>query len=353
MSLSEYYSNLPYDLAGARSKNRFKNELLWGFKKMLEIYKKDIDFTIVFDYCCDIEIHKEDGFEFYQVKTQNDNNSYTVDKMVKRNSSGVSILGNLYKLKYDPLNKETDTTHVTLVSNAPLSDGKTAYNNIEIVDLASIDNKAVKKIKTNMKEELRLKEDINLKNTNFERTGLDLFSPDKTLIGEVVVFFEEIYNKEPKKVSVLFKIMKNEIETKATYELKAQNYEHLLEKKGINRDFLDRFLESYIERTDEAVEKANNFISQFNFRKRQRLSSALTQVIIYLSSNNKVVQNLEKQILKYFIDDIDLLPEDDLEIIEYISEEMIKMKPIEISREEVQALVILVMQKFEEGVYPE
>src|SRR5690606_20377193 len=139
----------------SRSKNRFKNELLWGFKKMLEIYKKDIDFTIVFDYCCDIEIHKEDGFEFYQVKTQNDNNSYTVDKMVKRNSSGVSILGNLYKLKYDPLNKETDTTHVTLVSNAPLSDGKTAYNNIEIVDLASIDNKAVKKIKTNMKEELK------------------------------------------------------------------------------------------------------------------------------------------------------------------------------------------------------
>jgi len=354
LNLSEYYANLPYDLAGSRAKNRFRNEILWGFKKMLEIYKKDIEFTIVFDYCCDIEIHKTEGFEFYQVKTQNDNGSYTIDKMIRRNTSGDSVLGKLYKLKYDSLSKENDKTQITLVSNAPLSDGKTAYNNREKVDLSSLNSVAVAKIKKNMKEELKLIKEINLKNTSFEKTGIDLIYPEKTLIGETVIFFEDTFNSEPKKVHMLFKILKNEIETKASYELKVHDYKDLLEKKGINKVFLDGFLKNYIEKADIAVEKAKVFIDQLHansFKKRYRLNSALTQVIIQLCNNNKSVQKIEIQIQKYIKDNVEDIPEDDLETIELISQEMAKIKPIEVSNEEIQALVILVMKKFEEGVY--
>lgn len=53
-------------------KNRFKNELLWGVHKILELYKNGIEYNVVFDYVCDIEIHlTEDKFEFYQIKTHN------------------------------------------------------------------------------------------------------------------------------------------------------------------------------------------------------------------------------------------------------------------------------------------
>lgn len=64
--------NLPHDLSGAMAKKRFKNELLWGVRKILELYKAGEEYVVVFDYVCDIEIHfKEKAFEFYQIKTHN------------------------------------------------------------------------------------------------------------------------------------------------------------------------------------------------------------------------------------------------------------------------------------------
>ena len=49
MSKSQVYEMLPYDLSGSRSKNRFRNELLWGLEKLYEIYKTGEDFCIIFD----------------------------------------------------------------------------------------------------------------------------------------------------------------------------------------------------------------------------------------------------------------------------------------------------------------
>ncbi|EOY7209651.1 dsDNA nuclease domain-containing protein [Clostridioides difficile] len=84
MSKIEYYMNLPYDLSGSMSKNRFRNELLWGLKKMYELYKTNEDFVVVFDYRCDIEVHLENKFEFYQVKTQNNSGTYTINKLTDK-----------------------------------------------------------------------------------------------------------------------------------------------------------------------------------------------------------------------------------------------------------------------------
>ena len=118
MSVNEHYMNLPFDLSGSRAKNRFRNELLWGLKKMLELYKDGNDFTMVFDYSCDIEVHKQDSLEFYQLKTQNNSNAYTIDRILKTNNSGDSILGKLYILKYDPKSSEKDDIKISLVCNA-------------------------------------------------------------------------------------------------------------------------------------------------------------------------------------------------------------------------------------------
>ncbi|MBT2730435.1 DUF4297 domain-containing protein [Bacillus sp. ISL-75] len=352
MSMSDYYMNLPYDLAGSRAKNRFRNEILWGLKKILELYKEDIEFTMVFDYSCDIEVHKTDSFEFYQVKTQNDNGTYMVDKLIKRNKSGDSVFGKLYKLKYDPQNNENNDITIGLVSNAPLNDGKKTYNNIQKVNLASIDPEAVEKIKKNMKIELELSEGINLKNSSFEKTGMDLIYPEKTLIGEIVLFFEDTFNSEPKKVG--FKLLKGEIERKASYELKLPVYEDILEKKGVSKAFLDRFMSNYIEKTDVAVEKAKMFIEEIykdSFRKKCTMLRSLSQVMGQLSSNNKQLKKIETEIIDWLIEKLYDLPENEIEIIEVISKEMNNHKPIEMSGEDIQALIILVMKKYEEGVY--
>lgn len=124
MSIIESYMNSPYDLSGSMSKNRFRNEILWGLKRILELYKLDKKFTVVFDYKCDVEVHLEDGFEFYQLKTQNDNGSYTVRKLIGKNKNGDSVLGKLYILKFNEKGEEQDEIKVAVVSNAPLSAGK-------------------------------------------------------------------------------------------------------------------------------------------------------------------------------------------------------------------------------------
>ena len=48
MEYSDYYMNLPLDLAGSRTKNRFRVELLWGISKLIDAYKQYDDYTVVF-----------------------------------------------------------------------------------------------------------------------------------------------------------------------------------------------------------------------------------------------------------------------------------------------------------------
>ncbi|KAA0761721.1 dsDNA nuclease domain-containing protein [Bacillus sp. TE8-1] len=353
MPLANYYMNLPFDLSGSIAKNRFRNEILWGLKKMFDLYKEDIEFTVVFDYSCDIEVHKENCFEFYQVKTQNDNGTYTVNKLTKKNKSGDSVIGKLYKLKYNPSGDECEETKVALVSNVPLNDGKKVHNNFEMVELNKIDQKAIVLIKKCIKDELNLKKDISLENADFIKTGMDLVNPEKTLIGETVLFFEEKFNCEPKKVNTLYRLLQSEVFNKASFELQLTNYDEVLKKKGINKEFLDEVLNKYIENTDTAVDEVRRFIGkQFenNFKARLKLNTALMQVSSSLRSN-KQLKNIEGQIVEYIQDQIDILPESDIEIVEHISEKMYYLKTPEISKEELQVLILLVLKRLEEGVY--
>lgn len=92
----EVYNSLPFDLAESRSKNRFRSELLWGIIKFYSISEEAI---IIFDYFCDIEIHFGEKYEFYQIKTDKENASYTIDRLIKPNKSKESILGKVYILK--------------------------------------------------------------------------------------------------------------------------------------------------------------------------------------------------------------------------------------------------------------
>jgi len=347
--------NLPFDLSGSRAKNRFRNELLWGLKKMLELYKEGDDFTMVFDYSCDIEVHKQDDLEFYQLKTQNNFNSYTIDKILKPNNAGDSILGKLYVLKYDSKNTEKDNIKISLVCNAPLNDGKTTFNNVEIVDMATINPEAVKKIKEKIKSELKLTKEINLNNSQYEKTSMDLIYPEKTLIGEIALFFEETFNSEPKKVNMLFKMLKGEVERKASFELAENTYTGILEKKGVSKTYLDAFLHDYKDTVDTAVEKAKKFVEvhyQDSFLTKLKLLRSISQIMSQLSLNNMQIKILEEKIKENFSEEnISNLPETEIEIIEEICKKMMPNKSIEISESDIKALVILVMKKLEEGVY--
>ncbi len=221
--------------------------------------------------------------------------------------------------------------------------------------MATIDSKAVNKIKEKMKNELKLTKEINLKNSHYEKTSMDLIYPEKNLIGEIVLFFEDTFKSEPKKANMLFKMLKGEIERKASFELTENNYESILEKKGVSRTYLDVFLHNYKDTADIAIEKAKKFVEDHykdDFRVKLSLLRAISHMMSQLSRNNMQLTLLEEEIKNYFSEEnIVNLPKKEVEIIEQICKEMIPDKPIEVSNSEIKALVIIVMKKLEEEVY--
>ncbi|MDO3680173.1 dsDNA nuclease domain-containing protein [Paenibacillus ehimensis] len=347
------YMSLPYDLSGSMSKNRFRNEMLWGLKKILDLYRANKNFTIVFDYKCDIEIHLEDNYEFYQLKTRNDHTAYTLARLIKKDKVGNSILGKLYTLKYAEDDKEADKVVVALVSNAPINDGKKVYSNCESTLFTSMDEKAIKKVKEALKNELSKQEELKLENTYYIRTSMDLINPEKTLIGELSLFFEAVFNTEPKKVNSLYRILYSEISTKASYELELSSYDEILEKKGIGKSELTRIFNKYIDNTDISVIKTKDFIEvHYNnsFKDRLELKKALNQIVIELPSNQSM-KKLEEKIISFIEKNIETFPETDLEIVEFICGALEKSKLIEMTNAEFRILVLFTLKRFEEGVY--
>ena len=346
-----YYMNLSYDLSGSMSKNRFRYELLWGLRKMLYLFKQEKEFTVVFDYVCDIEVHLDTHFEFYQLKTQN-KNSYTIDKPTKIKDKTKSILGNLYLLKYDENMIEKDKTCIYVVSNVPLK-GNKLYTDSEIINLDDIDKGSKDILKQRLKSELKLSEDINLKNTYFIRTSMNLIDPSKEIIGEISIFFEEVFGEECKRTNSLYRILAEEVLSKGCYELKTNDYEELIEKKGFTRDRLEKILNKFVDKNDDSlnmVKKSIEDITKNDFSKKIKLKLALSNILINLPKS-KDLQSIENDIVIYIHENLDKLNKTEKEIIEIIMKTIEHKKTIEISNEEMEILILLTLKKYEEGVY--
>ena len=140
MSIKESYEKLPFDLSGARTKNRFDFEILYGIELLIDNYHVLNDFTVVFDYVCDIELHCNDdeSLKFYQVKTTNTGKPNNINFLTKKdNKSKDSIIGKIYKISN---NNTSSNISVLLVSNAPLINNKFVTKPNEAILLSDIDD---------------------------------------------------------------------------------------------------------------------------------------------------------------------------------------------------------------------
>lgn len=234
MSMNSYMK-LPYDLSGAMAKNRFKNEILWGLHKILDIYTDEKDFSVVFDYVCDIEVHWEDGkYEFYQIKTSNSGEAYTQTKLTKVGKKENSVFAKIYILK-NKFDGEKENIKLAVVSNKPFKDKNSKlYNNIEVLNFNSLDDDVKNRIKDDIKQELNI-DNVNFDNINFIYTTIDLINPKNTLTGEIVNFFKDTLGVEIKKPTVLYNVLVDIIMQKAEYEMKSNTYEELIKNKAIKK----------------------------------------------------------------------------------------------------------------------
>ena len=346
------YLKLPFDLAGSRSKNRFRNEMLWGLKKIIELHEDDAPYTVVFDYSCDVEVHKDNNFEYYQLKTQNDNGGYKLDTILKQSKTGKSVLGKLYILKYDTCEKECDCIKLALVSNAPLDIGSKVYKSIDNIELLKLDNKTVEKIRTKLMEELN-KDKVALNNSYYIRTGLDLNNPNATLIGEVSIFYEKKFNMEPPKINALYRLLSEEIAIKACYENEICDYDDLLSMKGISRNRVDILLNMFNENTEISYEKTKEQIEQrygHSFRLRMGRLRSLAKIKIRFEKD-KWLQNFEIKIRNFIIEKIDTLPEKDEEVVGFVISNFKDEIVIDFDVIDLEVLVYLIMMKMQEDTY--
>lgn len=343
MDSKSFYMSLPHDISGSRTKNRFRLELLWGISKILDLIEND-DFTVVFDYACDIEVHIKDGFEFYQIKTRSGTASYTQKSLTKVDGEN-SILGKLYLLNSS---NPSFQTKLAIVSNSPLSDGPIRVNNEEIC-FNSLSLRAKNEMEASLKKELSLSS-IDLSNVYFLHTNFDFANPQNEIIGKLCVSFEKIKNCEPTNPNALYRLIYETVSDKACYEYTSEEYNKLIALKGITKAEFEDILETHTNNAKTGIRQTEQYIDSLSdIQARRKYKKVLPSVMKQLCTSH-YFKNLEREIGIFLISNSNRLKEMEL-ILDALIQEFHNRFPKEISNEEKVVFYIIIVHRFIEGVY--
>lgn len=241
MALDEIYNLLVKDLAGSTAKNRFRNELLWGIKKIYYTYtNSDEDFFIIFDYACDIELGMNGLLYLYQIKTKRSSGSnFTIHQLTTIGKEDKhSILSNLLRQDVSQEIKE-----LNIVANRNLKCVKSELSNTEFLCLDDLEDTEKKVINDHIISILGDK--ANLKKCNFIFSNVPLIKTDMTLLGETVEFLNTSMGSNENNATHFYAYLRKLVEEKATYELYTKSLTDTIDKKGITRADIDLLLKSY------------------------------------------------------------------------------------------------------------
>jgi len=350
MNLSEVYRTIPYDLSGSISKNRFRQEILWGVSKMFDLLDKP-QFCVIFDYKCDIEIHLSDSIEFYQIKSQKAQKPYTFKQLSKVDGTR-SVIGKLFVLK-DASCGET-RIKCTLVSNRFLKINKKELADAEVVDFDSLDDKLKSVVQNALKVELN-RADIDLKDLFYIYTSMDLIAPENSVKGHIDSCFEKIKGCEPVKPNALHRLIFDTVQKKACYEFASDDFDELVRKKGVTKDELDSILEQYKEKTDNSLEQVQAYIegTYQKVSERKKLKTALAKVF-EAEYNSQILQRKEQEISEFLLhkdESGDLSDSSTEAIADNLLSVFGDTFPIEYSNQDKYVFILLIIKRWEDGKY--
>ena len=341
MDIAEYYKKLPYDLSGSRSKNRFRVELLWGVSVMLDLMKENRDFTVVFDYVCDVEIHYKDGFEFHQVKTHGPNfSSYSSKALIRKKSenSAGSVLGKLYALNKDA----ADNVKLVIVSNVPLQIGKKKcdYGEFSLEDLPVADKND---IGCALKHELGITH-VELSKVFYIHTHLNLRSPKYEILGKLLDRFLEVKHCQPRNTVALYRLIVETVRDRACNEYSQPDYESIVKVKGVSRAEFDQMLDVHADNERNGVQQANEYISKIEaISKKRRYRQALASLLEQMPKAAPL-RALEAQIVAF-------LQSNELgavsSVLPVLNQKFGDQFPIEYTQEEKELFFVITIGRFE------
>ena len=341
--------SMPYDLAGASSKNRFRLEMIWGICKVFDLFDQS-DFCVVFDYKCDIEIHFENSLEFYQLKTHKVQKPYSFSKIATRDKkTNKSVLGKLFILKHSAHDSKTNIK-LAIVSNSFFQLGKKIYSDVEELKFSDLDPHTKKTIEDSLKIEFNESE-VDISSLHYIYTSMNLLNPEDDLKGKIVGSFEKIKKCEPKKPNALYRLIRETVEEKACYELKSDTYENVINKKGITKCQLNNMLDRYVDIVDVGVEKTKNYIETIkNIKMRRKINLALIGILESLQIS-KELQQKEVEISDYLLQNLDLLPNSIEDITDELLSTFQEVFPMEYNEDDLLAFILLIIHRWEDGKY--
>lgn len=290
MNRQEYYMNLPKDLSGSISKNRFRLELLWGISKIIDAHKEDDDYTVIFDFKCDIELHRQDEMCFYQIKTMKSSHYTDNSLCTKKGSEQNSVLGKLYAL-YSP----GQAIKLAIVCNRQLKINKKDID-FPKVCFGELDKDTVDNIKNKLKDELKL-DTVDLENVFYIFDNMDFLNPEDAIRGKLIKAFVDIKGEEPQNPNALYRLVFDTVKEKASYEFDSNTYEEVVKTKGITRNEFDKMLNAHKKESKTGIAETQEYIKKLPLAKQRKYNTALGHLIEMPRSES--LQMLKLQIYKY------------------------------------------------------
>lgn len=343
MKTAEYYKLLPVDVSGSRSKNRFRVEILWGLSKMLDLMEQPDDFTMVFDYVCDIEVHYKDELEFYQIKSHNaKQTSFTAKKLTEKGKKENSILGKLYIIR-DP---NTDIKiKLAIVSNIPY---RKLSTDVGELSFSGLDDKEKAIILKALKTEIGIS-DMEWDDIYFVFTNFNFAQPEDEVKGRLLTCFEKIEGCEPVRPIALYRLIYETVADRACYEYKENDYYELIKRKGISREELKKMLDAHSNAEKTGVPQTEEYINNLiDIKSKRTMKKALASVMTKYPVSRSI-QALEKEMVDV-LEKTDKLGETE-DAIDLLSSQFHERFPVEYDNAEKTVLYLIVINKYAEGGY--
>ena len=293
-------------------------------------HKANNEYTIIFDFKCDIELHKEDELDFYQIKTKKSGNYNSNNLCKKGKNENNSILGKLYAL-YSP----NHNIKLAIVCNKQLK-----INNKEIdfpeQCFGDLDQDVLDDVRKKLCTELKL-DTVCLDNVFYIFDNMDLLNPEDSIRGKLVKSFVDIKGEEPQNPNALYRLVVDSVREKASYEFDSGTYEDVVKNKGITRSEFDKMLNAHKKESKNGINETQEYINNLSFAERRRYNTALGNILEtqqseslrlikikiynYIAEHEDSLDNIEsylKEISKLFDDDFDVEFTDDMKSVQYI-----------------------------------
>lgn len=268
--IKDSYRAIPKDNTGSLVSSRFTYQRYWAIREAYRLYNNKEEFCLVLEGAEDIDILKEDGIHFYQVKTKENVVHYTLNTMIYKNrETGKSIISKLSEKEPYP-----NVTSLNIVTNRTIEE-RFCVDDVNYCDNCICFSK--------------LNSDFNniIKNHIYEVTGrypdlnkyfyiysdLALTNMKETMVGLTLTFLKNQKTSD-ERVEMFF----NYIDSVTKEKMEKTTCTNVLEEKSIDNAFFDELLSEYDTTSNYIVSECNKIISEYPTVVQNRLQRSLSNM---------------------------------------------------------------------------